>query len=146
MPSASRSIVIHTPVEQFFEVVTDYTRYPEFLPEVKSVQLSGRSGAEVLVHYQVSLVKTVRYTVRMHEERPTRVRWSFVEGEIMKDNRGEWLLEAQGPSETKVTYQIEMGFGPLVPKALIQKLVETSLPAMLDAFKRRAESQAARKG
>jgi len=32
-----------------------------------------------------------------------------------------------------------MAFGPLVPKVIVKALVETSLPKMLDAFKKRAE-------
>ena len=140
MPGASRSVRVAVPVEQFFDVVADYERYGEFLPEVKSVRLTDRRGPEVKVHYQVNLIKNIRYTLQMKEERPHRIAWSFVEGEVMRDNRGEWRLEADGPAATKVTYQIEMAFGPLVPRAITDKLVESSLPAMLEAFRKRAES------
>lgn len=140
MAGATRSIVINAPVEKVFDVITNYDRYAEFLPEVKEVRTSNRKGSEVDVTYKVDVVKTIRYTIRAKEERPTRMSWTFVEGEVMKDNKGGWVLEADGPTRTKATYTVEMGFGPLVPKSIINTLVETSLPKMLEAFKKRAEA------
>ena len=47
MPGATRSIVFNAPIEKCFEVISDYERYPEFLPEVKKIRTSNRRGAEV---------------------------------------------------------------------------------------------------
>jgi ribosome-associated toxin RatA of RatAB toxin-antitoxin module len=140
MPGASRTVLIRAPVDQVFRILTDYDRYQEFLPEVKSVRSSGRQGGEVLVHYEVNVVKTIRYTLKMHEEPPHRITWSFHDGEVMRDNRGSWTLVSKGPQETEATYQIELTLGPLVPRAIVNALVDSSLPKMLEAFKRRAES------
>lgn len=140
MAGATRSIVINAPMEKVFDIITQYEKYGEFLSEVKEVRTSGRQGNEVNVHYKVDVVKTIKYTIRAKEERPTRMSWSFVEGEFMKDNKGHWLLEPASDGKTKATYTVEMALGALVPKAVVNALVETSLPKMLDAFKRRAET------
>ena len=141
MAAATQSIVIQAPLEKVFRVVTDYERYAEFLPEVKRVSTSERSGNRVKVHYEVEVIKRIRYTVQLIEEPPHRVSWTLVEGEVMRDNRGSWLLETSGEGKkTQATYSIEMALGPLVPKAIVKALVETSLPKMLEAFKKRAES------
>lgn len=140
MAGATRSIVINAPVEKVFDVITQYEKYGEFLSEVKEVRTSGRQGNEVNVHYKVDVVKTIKYTIRAKEERPTRMSWTFVEGEFMKDNKGHWQLEPAGEGKTKATYTVEMALGALVPKSVVNALVETSLPKMLEAFKRRAES------
>jgi coenzyme Q-binding protein COQ10 len=140
MAGATRSVVINAPVEKVFDVITQYEKYGEFLSEVKEVRTSGRQGNEVNVHYKVDVVKTIKYTIRAKEERPTRMSWTFVEGEFMKDNKGHWLLEPAGEGKTRATYTVEMALGALVPKAVVNALVETSLPKMLEAFKRRAES------
>jgi coenzyme Q-binding protein COQ10 len=140
MAGATRSIIINAPVEKVFDVIIQYEKYGEFLSEVKEVRTSGRQGNEVNVHYKVDVVKTIKYTIRVKEERPTRMSWSFVEGEFMKDNKGHWLLEPAGEGKTKATYTVEMALGALVPKSVVNALVETSLPKMLDAFKRRAET------
>jgi len=140
MAGATRSIVINAPVEKVFDVITQYEKYGEFLSEVKEVRTSGRQGNEVNVHYKVDVVKTIKYTIRVKEERPTRMSWTFVEGEFMKDNKGHWVLEPAGEGKTKATYTVEMALGALVPKSVVNALVETSLPKMLEAFRRRAES------
>jgi coenzyme Q-binding protein COQ10 len=140
MPGASKTIVINAPVEKVFDIITQYEKYKEFLPEVKEVRTSSRQGNEVTVHYKVDVMKTIQYSIRVREERPTKMSWSFIEGEFMKDNKGSWVLESAGEGKTKATYTVEMALGALVPKTIVNALVETSLPKMLDAFKRRAEA------
>lgn len=140
MAGATRSIIFNAPIEKVFDVITQYEKYGEFLSEVKEVKTSGRQGNEVNVHYKVDVVKTIKYTIRVKEERPTRMSWTFVDGEFMKDNKGSWVLEPAGEGKTKGTYTVEMALGALVPKAVVNALVDTSLPKMLEAFKRRAEA------
>jgi coenzyme Q-binding protein COQ10 len=140
MAGATRTIVINAPVEKVFDVITNYDRYAEFLSEVKKVSTSQRQGNTVQVHYEVDVVKRIRYTIRVTEERPKRMSWTFVEGEVMKDNKGSWTLEPEGEGKTRATYNVEMALGALVPKAIINTLTESQLPKMLEAFKRRAET------
>src|SRR4051812_27264538 len=140
MPGASRSIVINAPPEKVFDAVAAYEKYPEFMKEVKEVKTSNRKGNQVDVHYKVDLMKSIKYSLRMTEERPSKVSWTFIEGEFMKDNKGSWVLEPSGENQTKATYQIEMALGALVPKTIVNAMVDTSLPKMLEAVKKRAES------
>ncbi len=141
MAGATKSIVINAPMDKVFAVITAYEAYPQFLSEVKKVRTSDRSDNQVSVHYEIEVMKTVKYTVRLREEPPTRVSWTFVEGQFMKDNQGNWLLEEAGAGRTKATYHIEMALGALVPKSIVNALAETQLPKMLEAFKKRAESR-----
>lgn len=140
MAAATRSIVINAPVEKVWKTISDYDSYPQFLSEVKKIHTSHRKGNEVQVHYEVDVVKTIKYTLKMSEQPPSRVIWSFVEGEFMKDNHGSWELEPAGEGKTKATYTIEMKLGALVPGSIVKALVETNLPKMLEAFKKRAET------
>jgi coenzyme Q-binding protein COQ10 len=139
MAGASRSIIINTPPEKLFDVITQYEKYPEFLSEVKKIRVLERKENTVKVQYEVDIIKTIRYTILVTEERPKRMSWTFVEGEVMKDNKGSWVLEPDGQGRTKATYTAELALGPLVPKAIVNTLTESSLPKMLESFKRRAE-------
>jgi coenzyme Q-binding protein COQ10 len=141
MPGATKSIEINAPVQKVFDVLKEYEKYGEYLSEVKKVRTSNRQGNEVTVHYEVDVVKTIKYSIRMREEAPHRLSWTFVEGEFMKDNKGSWVLEPVGNDRTKATYTVEMALGALVPKSIVNALVETSLPKMLDAVKKRVESR-----
>ena len=141
MPGATRSVDIDAPLETVFSVITAYEQYAEFLPEVKKISTSDRAGSEVQVHYEVDVIKTIHYTLKMKEERPAKVSWSFVKGEVMKDNKGTWNLQDLGGGKTRATYQIEMALGAFVPKAIVNALVDKQLPTMLEAFRRRAEAK-----
>lgn len=140
MAGATRSIVINAPPDKVFDVITDYEKYGQFLSEVKKVKTSDRQGNQVTLHYEVDLIKTVRYSIRVTEERPKKMSWTFIEGEVMKDNKGSWVLEPEGEGKTRATYTVEVAVGPLVPKAILNGLVDSSLPKMLESFKRRAEA------
>ena len=140
MPGASRSIVIDAPIEKVFQVITDYEKSGEYLTEVRSARVENRRGNECDVHYEVDVIKRIKYAVHMKEEPPKRLSWTVLQGEFMRDNKGLWELEPDGPTRTKCTYTIEMELGPLVPKTIVKALVETSLPKMLEATKKRAES------
>ncbi|MBN8467275.1 SRPBCC family protein [Corallococcus exiguus] len=140
MAGATRTITINAPVEKVFDIITNYDRYAEFLPEVKKITTGKRQGNTVEVHYEVDVVKRIKYSIRVTEDRPKRMSWTFIEGEVMKDNKGSWTLEPEGEGKTRATYNVEMALGALIPKAIINTLTETQLPKMLEAFKRRAEA------
>ena len=141
MPGAQRTVVFNAPIEKCFAVISDYERYPEFLPEVRKIRTSNRRGNEVDVQYEAEVIKVIKYTVHMKEEGPTKVSWTFIDGEFMKDNKGGWVLEKSGENQTKATYSIEVAVGALVPKTIVNALVDTQLPKLLENFKRRIESQ-----
>jgi coenzyme Q-binding protein COQ10 len=145
MAGASRSVVFEASIDKCFAVISDYERYPEFLPEVKKITTSNRRENEVDVHYEAEVVKIIKYTVHMKEEKPNRVSWTFIDGEFMKDNRGGWVLEDMGNGHTKATYSIEVTVGMLVPKTILNVLVDTQLPKLLTNFKARIESMASAK-
>jgi ribosome-associated toxin RatA of RatAB toxin-antitoxin module len=141
MPGATRSIVVNAPIEKVFAVVTDYDRYGEFIPEVRKISTSNRNGNEIDVHYQIEIVKKIRYSIRMKEEKPTKLSWTFIEGEIMKDNKGSWVLSPAGEGKTNVVYNVELALGLLVPKSIVNMLTDQGLPKMLEGFKKYVESR-----
>src|SRR4051812_17737319 len=127
MPGANRSITINATPEKCFAVIRDYEKYAEFLPELKGVKMLERKPAEAKVSYELDLqIKRLKYTLQHREEAPKKMTWSLVEGEVLKENTGSWVLEDTGGGQTRATYSIEIRLGGLipVPKALINTLVE----------------------
>lgn len=139
MAGATRQIVINAPIEKVFAVISDLESYPQFLKEVKSVKVTKEGPHTLLADYEVEMIKRIKYTLRLEVEAPKKLSWKWLKGEMMKDNVGGWVLESLGPNQTQATYSVEVTLGPLVPKSLVNAMVETSLPAMLDAFKARSE-------
>ena len=140
MAGATRTIVINAPIEKVFSVVSDLESYPKFLPEVKGIKVTREGADTLLADYEVDMIKRIKYTLRLKMEAPKKMSWSWVKGEMMKDNQGGWTLEALGPNQTQAVYTVEVALGPLVPKSIVTALVDTQLPKMLEAFKARAEA------
>jgi ribosome-associated toxin RatA of RatAB toxin-antitoxin module len=141
MAQATRSVTVNVPPEKLFEVITDYEKYPEFLPEVKTVQVNAGQGAIKEVTYKVDIkAKVITYTLKHTAERPAKVAWTMIKGEMMKGNDGAWTLKPGAqPNTTEATYTIDLKLSSLVPGFIEKALAEQSLPGLLANFKARAE-------
>ena len=140
MASALQSIEIDVAPEKFFAVLQDYSRYPEFLPEVKSVRLGLRRGDSVEVTYRLDVkLKVIEYSLTHVETPVSNITWHLIKGEFMKGNAGSWTLAPTASGGTRATYSIELSLGALVPASLEKALAEQGLPNMLRNFKARAE-------
>jgi ribosome-associated toxin RatA of RatAB toxin-antitoxin module len=139
MPGASTSIVMDVPVKVIFDVVVDFENYSEFLPDVKKASVA-KKGKYLRADFEISVIKTVRYTLDFSIIPNKKVSWTFVEGDLFKDNTGEWTFEEIKKGQTKVTYVIDVDFGLFVPSIITKKLVGSNLPTMMKRFKDRAES------
>jgi len=149
MGAVVRSIEIEVSADEFFQVVTDYPRYVEFVSEMRSIEVGRRAGSGVEVTYTIELAvgpakRRVSYTLLQNEEPPRRLTWSLVKGDFMKQNDGSWSIEALGPRRTRATYSIDVRFGLLVPSAISDFLTARNLPRMLGEFKAHAEKRFAR--
>jgi coenzyme Q-binding protein COQ10 len=141
-----KSIQIKATPKQCYEVISDFEAYPEFIKDLKSIEISNKKATSCDVTYHIQIVKDVTYTLHTKFSAKTlKVEWSFVEGDFMKENTGFWELEEIKKGVTEATYNIDVKFGLLVPSAITKKLVESSLPSMLESFKKRIETLAKKK-
>ena len=141
MAQASRSIVIDVTPDQLFDVIVDFEKYPEFLPEVKKAKIDAGQGAIQEVTYNVDIkAKVIKYTLRHTSDRPNKLSWTMIRGEMMKGNDGSWTLKpGPRPGTTEATYTIDLKLSSLVPGFIERALAEQSLPGLLQNFKARAE-------
>ena len=146
MAQVSQEVVVNAPIDRFFEVVVDYERYPEFVPGIKACRVR-RVGDEKHVEYDLDLgLRRIRYVLRHEEQRPNRVSWSLVSGELLKVSNGSWELKPEG-ERTRARYSVDIQISrpPLVPQALLDRMSEqltrVQLPRSLEAFRSRAEGR-----
>jgi len=142
----SQEIVVQAGIEAFFDIVTDYARYPEFVPGIQACSVK-KVGAETHVEYELDLgLRRIRYVLQHLEERPRRVSWSLVSGEVLKVSNGSWELTPEG-DRTRARYSVDIQIAkpPLVPQALLDRmsdqLTKVQLPRTLEAFRARAEGR-----
>ena len=143
MAVVSREVLVDAPVERFFDLVVDYQRYPEFVPGIKACRVRSQNPKEVEYELDVG-IRRIRYVLRHVEERPRRVAWSLVSGDMMKVSNGSWELAAEG-GRTRARYSLEVQVAkpPLIPQMVVDRisdeLTRVALPRTLEAFKKRAE-------
>jgi coenzyme Q-binding protein COQ10 len=140
----SQEVIVDAPIERLYDVIVDYARYPEFVPGIRGCRVVS-TDPEKRVEYELDLgVKRLRYTLRHVEERPRKVTWSLVSGEMMKVSNGSWELTPEG-EKTRARYSVEVRIAkpPLVPQVVVDKMSDelnkVALPRNLAAFKARAE-------
>lgn len=135
-------IVIDAPIERVYAVITDYERYPEFLPENQSVTVLKREGSSVTVRFEVEMVMRVEYTLAITEEPPHSVQWALVDARMLSENQGGWQLEALSENQTRAVYTLEVALARAIPAAVSERLTGRALPRTLQRFKERAEQPA----
>ncbi len=138
MSFVEQSTHIEAPCEAVYAVITDFSAYPEFLPDVKSATPMHETDSTRDVEFVTQIMKDITYTLRFSLHPPQGIRWHLLEGEMMQSNDGEWRLAPDGTG-TKATYAIDVRFGPLVPKLVTNMLVNANLPELLRRVKARVE-------
>ncbi len=141
MPRAEHQVLIDAPVEKVFAIITDYERYPEFLPDMKEVTVLDRNDGVAKVRFELELIMRVSYTLRLVESPPFGLSWTLEEAKMMVENVGGWTLAREG-ERTRATYALEVKLRGLIPKSVSTRLLGTTLPQTLDRFKARAEGRA----
>ena len=136
MASASTNETFPVSNEQFFALISDYEKYPEFLSEVKSVKVVETKGNKKLVEFRVSVLKTFTYRLWITEEKPKRVSWTFDSGDVFKTSVGSWDLEEAG-GKTTAKYAVDATFKVFMPGPIAKTLVSVNLPNMMKAYHNR---------
>lgn len=136
MPGTQHTEVFNCSPEEFYKIVSDYEKYPEFLQEVKECKVVKTDGDRQLVEYKVSVIKSFTYQLWMTHKLHELVSWTFAGGDIFKTNSGSWKIEDQA-GKAKVTYSVEATFGVFVPGMIAKTLLNVNLPAMMSAYHKR---------
>jgi ribosome-associated toxin RatA of RatAB toxin-antitoxin module len=136
MASAETSDVFNCTPEQFYKIVTDYEKYPEFLQEVKECKVLKTEANRKLVEFSVSVVKNFKYTLWMSETPSTSVTWEFASGDLFKTSSGSWKVQDEG-GKTRASYQVEASFNMFVPGPIAKALVSVNLPNMMSSYRKR---------
>ena len=143
MPKSSTTVESFVSPEEFREIVVAVDKYPEFLPEVKKVEIKERAKDALIAKFFVEVkvagteVKTeyvVRYTLGKSE-----VSWSLVESPTLTKNEGRWKLEETSDGETKASYENELVTNLPIPEELQKVFADQELPRMMQRFRDRAE-------
>ncbi len=140
MAVTSTTEVFQCTPEQFFSIVSDYEKYPEFLSEVKKCKVIDTKDNKKLVEYQVSMIKSFAYRLWITENPGKKIEWTFESGDIFKTLTGSWEI-ADLLGKTQAKYSVDATFKIFVPGPVAKALVKTNLPNMMKAYHNRIQAK-----
>ncbi len=138
MAKATTTEVFKCTPEQFYAIIADYTKYKEFLSEVKDCRVLKVEGNKKLVEFSVSVIKNFKYSLWMTENSPHSISWEFASGDMFKTSIGSWKLENDA-GKTRATYSVEATFNLFVPGPIANALVSVNLPNMMSSYQKRVK-------
>lgn len=139
------------------EVLSDYARYPEFMPYVQASKVLKRDGMTAWVFQQLSFpfpISDRYYTIRVSSEpgvasgTGVRITWTLArdaessnrgEGVPMLVNEGFWdLRPLDGGASTRVTYFIHTNPGGSLPSFAVNMANTVAVPRVMESLRARA--------
>lgn len=133
MAAATATETFPCTMEQFYKVISDYEKYPEFLSEVKSCKIIETKGNKKLVEFHVSVIKSFSYRIWITEDAPQKISWTLDSGDLFKTSVGSWNLSAINGT-TQAVYAVDATFKIFVPGPVAKALVNVNLPNMMRAY------------
>jgi ribosome-associated toxin RatA of RatAB toxin-antitoxin module len=138
--TAEQSLDADATPEACFAAIAGFAAYPEWSSNVESVDVLEQDAESTVVEFRVDAkVRKVRYVLRYFFERPTRVWWEYVEGDV-KSVEGEYRFEPLDEARTRMTYRLTMDPGTFLPGPIKKVLVNSVMRGSVEDLKRHVES------
>lgn len=137
------TIDVDATAEELFDIVTDLERFPEWLTDVKEVEVLGEDGdgrpAASRMRVDVT-IKEVEYVLDYEYDYPNQVSWTSRPGGDVKSIEGSYTFEINDDGGTTVTYELAIDPGFPVPGFLLKRAAKHITAAALGGLKQRAEA------
>ena len=140
--TGTSSIDVDATTEELMAIVCDLESYPEWLPDVKGVEVldtddQGRPTASTM-RVDVT-IREVTYTLDYEYEGDERMSWKSRPGGDVKHIEGSYTFEISDDGGTTVVYELAIDPGFKVPGFLLKRAAKHITSAALDGLKARAE-------
>ena len=136
------SITVDAPPDQVMAVIADFPAYPEWTGAVKEVEIitPGRGGRaqEVRFVLDAGAIKD-DYTLAYDWSLANTVRWTLVEGQVLKAMNGAYQLRALGGGSTEVVYRLAVDVRIPMIGLLKRKAEKVIIDTALKELKKRVE-------
>lgn len=146
MPYVEVTLDVSSEPGKIYPILKEMTKYPEFMPDLISVELLERKENTTLTRW-VSNVdgKIIKWTeLDIFDDQNLHISYKQIEGDLRKFE-GEWILTPKAAgTEIKLTVDFEFGV-PMIAGLLnpiLKKKVKDNSMNMLKAIKARLENPA----
>jgi hypothetical protein len=143
---AVASTTIDAGVQDCLAVVLDFERYPEWAEDIAEAVVTEQddTGRGRSVRYRAEgFGRGTSYTLGYdYGDLPVEMRWSLVQGDIMRTCDGTYRFDEAGEDATTVTYELEIDLAVPLPGFIKRRAEERIVSTALRELKRRVEGPA----
>lgn len=146
--SGDESVDIDAPGDQVWAAITDIDSHEEWQSGVKSTNVKERDAdGRPLVVESVSdaKVKDIKYVLRYTYEEPTKMSWSFVDGDV-NDMYGSYTVTDNGDGTSRLDFSLttEVGgrLGMMMRGPIVDQVRAYTMGGTLKDIKNHVESGA----
>jgi ribosome-associated toxin RatA of RatAB toxin-antitoxin module len=137
---AQREVEVRTTPEEFFDLVWQFERYPEFVTGIAATKVLSRDPKDAHVEFTARLMGVpFRYELAV-ERLDSQVVWQRVAGAFERAE-GAWTLVERSGDRCRFRYENAVDPGIPAPGFIVKYVLNTSLPKLLEEFRIRAESR-----
>lgn len=137
------SIIIDADRASVMAVIADFSAYPQWVQGVKVAEVvaetPGGEAERVYFELDASPIKD-QYTLGYHWDGVDAVRWSLVQGKMLKAMDGAYELEDRRNGSTEVTYRLAVDITIPMIGMLKRKAEKVIIDNALKGLKKRVES------
>ncbi len=139
-------VIIKKPREVIYDQLTKgYKEFPEFMPRLEKVDVKSLTDTSMKVRSYVGVgLSTYEYTLAFKLDRAAfQTDWTLdkTADNDVKETTGQWKLHELEPGKsTLAEYTIAVDTGKFVPQFIEDYLTRKDLPQILNALRKRVES------
>jgi uncharacterized membrane protein len=140
---STQSIVVAAPPAAIMAVIADFPNYPAWAGSVKSAEVleDGPNGRARRVAFVLDAgVVRDQYELVYEWDGDRRVEWELVKGQMMRAQRGSYLLEPLDDTSTTVTYFLSVDLAIPMLGLLKRKAERVVMDTALRELKKRVEA------
>jgi uncharacterized membrane protein len=142
--SGTSTIDVDASQEELFEIVTDLAAFPEWIKDIREVEILGtnKQGLPKASRMRVDVtIREVEYILDYTYDAPNKVSWTSRAGGDVKSIVGSYSFEVNDEGGTTVIYELEMDPGFPVPGFLLKRATKHITTSALVGLKARAEGE-----
>lgn len=135
------SVTIEAPIGVVWDLVTDYERHPEFIPNILASKLE-RAGNQLVLNQRGLLSNKLRLQVDMRlavtERYHTELKLQRLSGHGFMDFKASYTFTALPGDNCRLAYEVQAVPCPIFPMPIVQNKVKKEVPRMLSALRAKA--------
>lgn len=137
---------VAAPPERCYAVITDFEAYPEWVADVKQVEIldTEPGGRASRVRFRAAAFgRSTTYTLDYdYSAAPDEVSWVLQEGDLTTRLDGRYRFDAAGDGETEVSYELSVELKVPIPGFVKRRAEGHIIHAAVRELRARAESLA----